>query len=799
MKLTAILSLLLLVCVSAYSQGITLLYKGGGSGGWNDASNWIQINAPVGQAPIQRVPTEFDHVIFSKSMSGLTGAVITVDKLSDSITVGINRPTGIRCRSMRISNMGFGVFAKDFNQYYPQVLVSTENGGFVLIDSNSTIGAAELRLLGGISNIYDLEIVNSSYGAIKTHNWDLGSIHLGKNSRAKMVNTTYGSFFFQTDSTSELYAENCSFNINRFKIGAGSKATILDCTFTDYGASSGSLSFGIGPNVDFRSDAVRIDPFFLGDIYTSGSVLKTDINVMREGYLHFSQANPEKPLPNIIDGNISFETGQMKVKGDLKLSGNLNNRAINLLMNFDTSHVYINGQHIFKTAGISSYGNTTDQACTGDHCRFKLELFGNTDTEVVWPVGFPVDTLIINKTNCAKVTFQNSLYVAGETRILGGQLALDPNDTIPYKMVSAGDINIAAGGNLFLRKNSAGQTANIAVGGAINDANTTVDTTCAGFANPYNGTVGFYSGLQQNGGLKPLAIRSNTTISNLVLHGNPGTNFFMEKDLTVQDLRFSGQASLLLGNHSLTVTDSLLNFGPSSFIVTNGTGTLRRNNIGSKETVFPVGTSIASYNPLNITNAGTADNFRVRVEPAVYTGGTTGTAVADKAVNRTWLVEEETPGGSNATLKLQWNAADELPGFSRTAAFLSHFTSGKWDESTPMVAAGTNPYSLTRSSLSSFSPFTVFSTIASSVSTPSDPSIQVYPNPANDRLYVQMPARLVKTTLQVRNSQGVLLKTEQIRAGSTLLPIAIADLPKGFYTLTLSAGSWRETRTFIKQ
>lgn len=379
MKLTATLFLLLFASVAAYSQGITLLYKGGGSGGWNDASNWIQINAPAGQAPIQRVPTEFDHVIFSKSMSGLSSAGILVEKISDSITVGINRTSGIRCRSMHISDMVFGVISNESNEYYPRVFVSTANGGYVLIDSNSTIGTAEFQLLGGNSNIYDLEIVNSSYGAIKAHNRDLGSIHIRKNSRAKMVNTVYGSFSFQADSTSELYAENCSFNVNVFKIGASSKATILDCSITDYGASSGSLSFGIGPNVDFRSDAVKIEPFFFGDIYTSGSVLKTDINVIREGYLHFSQANPEKPLPNIIDGNISFETGQMKVKGDLKLSGDLNNRAINLLMNFDTSHVYINGEHIFKTAGISSYGNTPDQNCTGDHCRFKLELFGNTE------------------------------------------------------------------------------------------------------------------------------------------------------------------------------------------------------------------------------------------------------------------------------------------------------------------------------------------------------------------------------------------------------------------------------------
>ncbi|HEY1022478.1 MAG TPA: hypothetical protein VGE06_09185, partial [Flavisolibacter sp.] len=129
MKLTATLLLLLFASVAAHSQGITLLYKGGGSGGWTDAENWIQINTPAGQTPIQRVPTEYDHVIFSKSMSGLSSAGIGVAQVEDTITVGVNRTTGIRCRSMRISNIQFGVTAQNGTESYPWVLVSTANGG----------------------------------------------------------------------------------------------------------------------------------------------------------------------------------------------------------------------------------------------------------------------------------------------------------------------------------------------------------------------------------------------------------------------------------------------------------------------------------------------------------------------------------------------------------------------------------------------------------------------------------------------------------------------------------------------
>src|SRR5690606_5746099 len=101
-------------------------------------------------------------------------------------------------------------------------------------------------------------------------------------------------------------------------------------------------------------------------------------------------------------------------------------------------------------------------------CNFKLEFFGNTDTHINWyGGGFPVDTLIINKTNCAKLSVENSLYVSGATRILGGQLVLNPNENISYKFVNAGNLNIANGAGLFLRRNAAGVAANMAIAGSL--------------------------------------------------------------------------------------------------------------------------------------------------------------------------------------------------------------------------------------------------------------------------------------------------------------------------------------------
>jgi Secretion system C-terminal sorting domain len=158
--------------------------------------------------------------------------------------------------------------------------------------------------------------------------------------------------------------------------------------------------------------------------------------------------------------------------------------------------VIVNGQRAFDVGGISNYGGSlsiTD--CANYYCHYKLEFFGNTNSNISWPGGFPVDTLVINKTGCAKVTIDSSLYVSGETRIEGGQLSLFPNDNYPYKFVCAGNVDIEQGGGLFLHRDAAGVVANMAVGGTIVDHNSVADSTCAGLSNPYGGIITSYTAL----------------------------------------------------------------------------------------------------------------------------------------------------------------------------------------------------------------------------------------------------------------------------------------------------------------
>src|SRR5690606_17846902 len=116
-------------------------------------------------------------------------------------------------------------------------------------------------------------------------------------------------------------------------------------------------------------------------------------------------------------------------------------------------------------------------------------------------------------------------------------------------------------------------------------------------------------------------------------------------------------------NNRINVNNSNLNLkGNSSvitggnatyYIVTNRTRTVNIENIdaGRGTVNLPVGTA-NHYNPLTLANSGTSDTFSVKVSEGIANapGG---------AVNTTWDISEGTPGGSNATISLGWNASQQ--------------------------------------------------------------------------------------------------------------------------------------------
>lgn len=176
---------------------------------------------------------------------------------------------------------------------------------------------------------------------------------------------------------------------------------------------------------------------------------------------------------------------------------------------------------------------------------------------------------------------------------------------------------------------------------------------------------------------------------------------------------------LSLGNNNLTlagVTSTITGANANRFILSNGTGTLNVQNIGTGgrtgAVFFPIGNATNSYSPVTLTNSGTADEYKVRAyiglsESYNSSNMPVGATILNNGVNRTWVINEALAGGSTATISLQWNLMDELTGFTRGSSYVARYNGIKWMPNTAGAATGTNPYSQTISGVTAFSPFGV--------------------------------------------------------------------------------------------
>ena len=278
MRKGLLLSLFILILSHTFGQGVTLLWRGS-DGQWNNPNNWIQINTPVGQTPIQRVPTEIDHVRISSSMSGIS-TVNIVFPGSDSLVIGENRTTGNRCRSMHVSNTQLYLNNESFD-YNLKLVVHTGNGGKLVIDSSSKVPRGHFVLNGGNPAVKDLEILNSQFGTLFSHeNWS--NIFIRPNGKARLLNSAIEGYYIGSVANGgELITENCSFLINSYILGENSVGSLINSTIAN-DINNGTMNFHIGKNSVFNSANVNITSFITLNFYTSGATLRGNVTLLLE-------------------------------------------------------------------------------------------------------------------------------------------------------------------------------------------------------------------------------------------------------------------------------------------------------------------------------------------------------------------------------------------------------------------------------------------------------------------------------------------------------------------------------------
>jgi hypothetical protein len=175
---------------------------------------------------------------------------------------------------------------------------------------------------------------------------------------------------------------------------------------------------------------------------------------------------------------------------------------------------------------------------------------------------------------------------------------------------------------------------------------------------------------------------------------------------------------LALGNNDLALAQNITITGgdASSFIITNGTGKVTAQGLGSAGNAglftFPIGTTAGVYTPAAVQNLGTVDNFNARVINGIYGNYANetplGSPMSANSVDRTWFITEGTDGGSLATVQLSWPLSVQLPGFNTSLCDVSHYNgnTNTWESGTFTPATGSVVlFSQMRAGQTTFSPF----------------------------------------------------------------------------------------------
>lgn len=201
---------------------------------------------------------------------------------------------------------------------------------------------------------------------------------------------------------------------------------------------------------------------------------------------------------------------------------------------------------------------------------------------------------------------------------------------------------------------------------------------------------------------------STTTFSTLTINKTSGEVQLTQDASASDNLQFdSGMLDVQTSNFTMLSSATITDADASKHVQTSSTGYLIRP-VGASDVAFPVGNS--AYNPATLNNAGTSDDFYVRVEDQVLETYGAGSAEVQDVVNRAWYIEEAVAGGSDVTLSLQWNTAEELTGFDRTQSGVAAWDGALWDKTSNYTAAAASgaAWTQTRTGLSDFTtPFAV--------------------------------------------------------------------------------------------
>lgn len=275
---------------------------------------------------------------------------------------------------------------------------------------------------------------------------------------------------------------------------------------------------------------------------------------------------------------------------------------------------------IGSAAGITSIGATGNIQTSNRTFNTTANYVYSGSSGQVTGSGLPATVNNLTVDNTAGLTASSGITVNGELKLTNGKFAIGANTlTIAGTVASMSATNCLTGSS----------TSNLTLSGTGSLGTLYFDQTTPG-------TTDNIATFTLN--------RTSTGTAILGSNATVGTSLVLTNGL------------LQLGSNNLTVGASatIPSGSTSSYVQTNGSGTLTVNSISTTGKLLAIGNS--TYNPITIA-LGNGYNWSARVEDAV--NNVVSPFNTNKAVIRTWHISPSTnPPASGATITFQYNDGD---------------------------------------------------------------------------------------------------------------------------------------------
>jgi hypothetical protein len=811
--LIAAFSSLLSIHSAAQSTGD---YRSAGTGNWTVAGTWERFNGTEFVAA-GIVPSSSDGVITIR-----TGHTVAVNSTTTADQVVVEAGATLSIPSILNLSDGTG----------PDLVVN----GTLLFNAGTLQGSGLAQVNGGGTFTWNQGTIGSSVvldllaGSTTTMNSTAGKSNGGTINNAGTFTMTGGDL---TSSNLPAAFNNLPggvLNLNGWSTNTGTWSQFTNnqaainknngptlFTFLRQVVNSGTINVAAGELRIFNSNTsentgtiaftppgsvLRLNGNM--DLNSGGAITGLDELFLEGGICTVNSANsiPSLPLINIasglatldctaplttdslimVHGNLRGAGGLTVINGFNWTGGAINNTGVLNLPATCTTVLAQGGNGLSNSGIINNAGTFLMQAGTLSQgttpCRFNnlpggmLELNGWASPTGSW-VQNVFNQGTINKNNGDvqfTLVFQLTNEPGGVVNVNSGSLSLAPSFSLP---VQSGVFNVAEGTSLIT------SASGIPYAGPEFNNNGTV-----------NATLKFEGGSAQQ-------LNGTGTITSLTINNAAGVDLGGEQ--TVTNVLTMSNGQLRLGDNDLFVENNAVGAvaggNASSWVVNDGIGSLHRQ-VNGNNYLFPVGTD--SYTPLtlSLTN-GAQDRFSVRVQDGVSReygapGTPTGSLLTSDVVDRTWVVSEEVAGGNTANITLQWNAADELIGFSRSTCAVANYSDPDWVPGAFGPAIGNGPFTRTITGLGAFRELCVadaeapLNDIGTGMVAVDGIALHAFPNPASTVLHIQ------GTGMHGAPSNAVLIDATGRRVAmpigmqGNVATIDVSSLTNGLYILELT-------------